>query len=271
MTNLVNEQDTKKLQDIFSSGLSPNPCNGFSSLIHTVCRRGLVSVLQLMVQHGCRLQVSDASGRTPLHEACWGGHTEEAAIIVRQDPCLLQLQCARGLLPLDYVRAEQYEEWIQFLDEHKDQFWPRKCHDFDDEDDVPFLTTCAPSSRPLPDPKNALTLDLAGKVSSGRITGAHAVMIQQGLDELEEGSENSDWTSDGGCSSWEGSDSEGDDEDDFEFGDDMQHLLDDLMVLQGFEKPDGEEDSDEASDDESCSESSYRSDDEECEEGRGFM
>lgn len=72
LINVAKHGDTKKLQEIFNAGLSPNPANSFGdSLLHMICRRGWDAVLSFLVDE-CRVdvRVSDDHGRTPLHECC---------------------------------------------------------------------------------------------------------------------------------------------------------------------------------------------------------
>ena len=70
--DLVKSNQIKKLQSLFSSGLSTNPANVHGEgLINLVCRLGAIDVLKAMIEAGCDIQVSDDYGRTPMHDACW--------------------------------------------------------------------------------------------------------------------------------------------------------------------------------------------------------
>lgn len=70
--DLVKTNQVKKLQSLFTSGLSTNPANAHGEgLINLVCRLGAIDVLKAMVAAGCDVQVSDDYGRTPMHDACW--------------------------------------------------------------------------------------------------------------------------------------------------------------------------------------------------------
>jgi hypothetical protein len=66
-------------------------------------------------------------------------------------------------------------QWIAFLDEHKDEFWPMG-------GDANKLTSSPPRRRDLQlaDPPNALSVDLAGLVSSGVVEPAQV----EAMDEL---------------------------------------------------------------------------------------
>jgi ankyrin repeat protein len=70
--DLVKNNDIDELRLLFAAGLSANPSNLHGEgLINLVCRIGAADVLQVMIEAGCDVQVSDDYGRTPLHDACW--------------------------------------------------------------------------------------------------------------------------------------------------------------------------------------------------------
>ena len=108
----------EELKEVLACGLSPNPCNSFGeSLIHTVSRCGKHQVLQVFIDNGCSLQVSDDYGRTPLHDACWAAEPafETVELIMKADRRLFFMIDARSHLPLAYVRREHWDAWIGFL------------------------------------------------------------------------------------------------------------------------------------------------------------
>jgi hypothetical protein len=76
IVDLVKKNDIDELQSLFATGLSTNPSSSHGQgLIHLVCRLGAADVLQVMIDAGCDIQVSDDYGRTPIHDACWTNYT----------------------------------------------------------------------------------------------------------------------------------------------------------------------------------------------------
>lgn len=207
LVSLVKQNQIEELNHILSAGLSPNPCNAFgSSLLQAVCRRGNVELLEVMLRHGCSLQVADEFGRTPLHDALYSKQPAFALVkrILQEDPHLVNLADARGHLAFDYVRKEHCDEWIAFLDEVVDTIWPKQV-----EQPPPHpLTLREANAQPLADPENALSLELAESVASGKLHPHEAVLLQNAdfsdldfssdydssdssLDSISEGSEES--------------------------------------------------------------------------------
>jgi len=128
------------------------------------------------------------------------------------------------MLPFEYVRKDHYAEWIKSLTKNKQRFWPKQCPL--DQQNIPFLMDTEPNSRPLPKPANALPLELAHRVASGEISGKQARMLinidDDSIYDDEDETTSSAWTTsiDGNAScEFEG----------------MDELLEDLMLLQGYE------------------------------------
>jgi hypothetical protein len=168
LVKAIHTSDVDKLSSLLACGLSPNPCNQFrDSIVDLVCKRGNAEIFRCLVDYGCDLRVCDGFGRTPLHHACWGSafHPEIANSILRNDAQQILMEDKRGQTPLEYVREAQAGDWIDFLESHKDEYFPAggalpAARDIRD-------------SRPngsLPNPLNALPLALAGALSSGQIT-----------------------------------------------------------------------------------------------------
>lgn len=182
----VSDTDGIKIRQMLASGLSPNPCNAFSeSLVHAVCRRGLPELLQVFLQAGACVHISDDYGRTPMHDACWSAQPcfETIFTLLHQGPGMLHMQDARGSLPLAYVHKDHWPVWVTFLESHRDVFWPLvvKAADQDTTDATPSTTVHAAAfepanSRPIPDPENALPIDLACLVASGRLDPAQVML-----------------------------------------------------------------------------------------------
>jgi Ankyrin repeats (many copies) len=148
-----------------------------------VCRLGSLELLQVMLDAGCDVQISDDYGRTPLHDACWAAEPalDVVQLLLDQDPRLLFMVDARGAVPLSYVQNQHYSVWIEFLSSHKEVFWPHRPSR--DRQDPPPLTLMAPHSRPVRDPDNALSLDLARMVASGRLSPEEVAMLQEDDDD----------------------------------------------------------------------------------------
>lgn len=169
---------------MLAAGLSPNPCNAFSeSLVHAVCRRGESNVLQVFLQAGASVQISDDYGRTPLHDACWAAQPsfETVMQLLTRDAALVHMQDARGALPLSYIHKDHWDAWRDFLQVHADEFWPVVGQE--PSPSPPCLQQ--PNSSPLRDPENALPADLAYLVATGRVDPLH-VMIPADYDDEDD-------------------------------------------------------------------------------------
>ena len=205
LVSLAKQNQVEQINDILACGLSPNPCNEFgSSLLQTVCRRGNVALLEVMLRHGCSLQVADEFGRTPLHDALYAKQPAFALVkrILQEDPHLINLADARGHLAFDYVRKEHCDEWIAFLDEIVDSIWPTL-----GEQPPPHpLTLRQANATPLADPEDALSLDLAEAVASGKLRPNEALLLQnEDFSDLDDSSSDYDSSYDSLCSISEGS------------------------------------------------------------------
>lgn len=166
----VHTSDVKKLGDLISCGLSPNPCNQFrDSIVDLVCKRGNEAVFACLVEHGCNLRVCDGFGRTPLHHCCWAQSdfsAEIAKTIICSDWQQLFMEDKRGQTPLEYVRDSMVTEWLHFLEDNCDEFWPVGGK-------APVILRSLKEERAdgaLPDPDNALPIPLATALSSGKVS-----------------------------------------------------------------------------------------------------
>ena len=183
--------DLKQFEKIVHAGISPNPCNAYGeSLVHTICRRGRVDFLKILLDAGCELQVSDDYGRTPLHDACWSGAPTpcfEIIDMILQEGArgktpsehvrMFHMTDARGAVPLSYVSKHHWQDWIVYLDSVKDMYWPVRDLAKLGEEEPPTLTTMPPNSRPLVKPKDCLSDRLAAEVVSGELKPSEAVML----------------------------------------------------------------------------------------------
>lgn len=204
MSKTINASDGPTLTSMMQAGLSPNPCNSFGeSLLHMVCRRGDTKLLRVLVEAGCSLQVTDDYGRTPLHDACWRADPsfDSVRLILDSDPHLVQLLDCRGTPPLAYVKPENYAKWNAFLEKKLDRFWPVRDVSKEGVDRPPPLALRPPHSLPIPDPENALPVEVASMVANGQMDPleAMALMEEDDDDSDSEGSmsdDDSDYYSD---------------------------------------------------------------------------
>eukprot|EP00797_Seminavis_robusta_P029642 Sro5_g004530.1 ANK (352) ;mRNA; f:180454-181847 len=161
LVKMVRNHDVAKFKAVVGAGISPNPCNCYGeSLLHMVCRRGDSDLLQIMLDVGSSVQVADDYGRTPLHDACWAATPSFDTVekIANRDITLFHMTDSRGAVPLSYVRREHWPQWIEFLESKKDTWWPP----VRGVDQPSVLVDVAPNEKPIPEPVNALSMELAG-------------------------------------------------------------------------------------------------------------
>jgi hypothetical protein len=118
---------------------------------------------------GCDIQVSDDNGRTPLHDACSSAEPNFRLVekLLNADKNLLFLVDIRGHSPLSNTRREHWPLWLQFIESRKNEYWPLRLGT--DGTDSLNLITLMPHSRPVHDPKHALSLNICRMVSSGSL------------------------------------------------------------------------------------------------------
>jgi ankyrin repeat protein len=218
LVRLVKGEEVETLSALMSAGLSPNAANMFGeSICHLTCRLGLGRVLKVLIDCGCDLEVCDDYGRTPLHDACWAPKPAiDVVDFLMTAGCtethhLFTMVDSRGCSPLSYVRRKHWSQWIQFLESKKDTYWPVRSHS-DDKKEAPAITTQQPFSRPIPDPVNALSLELASMVASGAIPPSEARKIMEAESSSEESDESDYSTSEDDTES--NSDNDDDDDED---------------------------------------------------------
>ena len=175
LVKAVHSGDTQALKSLLDCGLSSNPCNSFGdSILSLVCKRGDEAMFQVFVDHGCDLQVSDSFGRTPLHHVAWAGTFSKLIIksILDQDLHQLLVQDKQGKCALEYVRKERFPDWLAFLKESLNTYWPL------DKSISPLLATTLPRERgPAPDPVEAVSVELATQVAMGKISVEEVAMM----------------------------------------------------------------------------------------------
>ncbi|CAJ1955127.1 unnamed protein product [Cylindrotheca closterium] len=167
----VHTSDEKALSELMKCGLSPNPCNQFrDSILDLVCKRGNFVIFDCLIQHGTDLQTMDGFGRTPLHHCCWASSFCRPIVdaILERDPMQLMIEDKRGQTPLEYVRADLASDWIHYLESSLHKYWGNT---------IPTLSS-PKAKRPsgtLPDPPNAMPVNLAAMVSSGKLLPAQVI------------------------------------------------------------------------------------------------
>ena len=172
--------DMEAVQEILQLGLSPNACNMHGeSIVHSVCRRSDIQMLDVLLQAGCDIQVSDDNGRTPLHDACWAPEPNFALIekLLERDKNMLYMMDSRGHLPLSHTRKHHWSGWLQFLQSKKDDYWPRVGASSCSMNES-ALALLEPNSRPVRDPSVTLTLSLTKMVAGGKLKPKEARFMQ---------------------------------------------------------------------------------------------
>ena len=223
LVKIVRNHDVEAFREILQSGISPNPCNSFGeSLLHMVCRRGDSDLLEIMLEVGSSVQIADDYGRTPLHDACWAAEPsfKTVELVADRDITLFHMTDSRGAVPMSYVRREHWPQWIEFLESKKDTWWPP----ITGEDSPSFLVDVAPNEKPIPEPKNALSVELAGMVASGVMSANEARILQEEGDTVD----NTEYDSDG-VSDSDDDDDESDSDDDSSFDSDYDSDDDESM------------------------------------------
>jgi hypothetical protein len=198
---IIRDKDEHRVREILTCGISPNACNKYGeSLLHKVCKSGQDKLIRVFLNCGADIQVSDGAGRTPIHDVCYGSKPsfKTFELLLKQDPNLIRMMDGSGVLPLAYVRKEQYGAWNTFLASILDVYWnPRDASACNQG--PPSLALEKANSRPAADHEHALSLELAVLVSSGRIDPEDAIEAQfeaDGDDEDESWADTEDVSTD---------------------------------------------------------------------------
>jgi hypothetical protein len=206
---VIRNKDTHRVREMLTCGISPNACNKYGeTLLHKVCKSGQDKLLQVFLDCGADIQISDGAGRTPMHDACHGakGSFKTFEILLKTDPHLIRMMDGSGALPLSYVPKEQYGAWNSYLASILDVYWNLSGDSM--SEGPPPLALEKANSRPAEDPDHALSIELATLVSSGKMKPEDAIEAQMEADDDETTlNDDSDYDSD----------EEDDDEDEMEF------------------------------------------------------
>ena len=195
---VVLDKDPHALLDMLACGISPNACNKFGeSLLHRVCNFGQDKLLKIFLDCSADIQISDGAGRTPMHEVCRRPRPsfKTFELLLQQDSRLIHMQDTAGAAPLSFVRADQYGAWNKFLESILDTYWkPREASA--GLQGPPPLALEKSNSRQVPDPDNALPLELAALVSSGRMEPEEAITTNNPAEDDEDSTWDDDDSSD---------------------------------------------------------------------------
>jgi len=121
----------KKLHS--EEGQTMNCFNRFGeSLLTMACRRGFEAIVEfLLEQSDVDVRISDDSGRTVMHDACWNPSPQLKICqwIMARDPSLFFIADNRGCTPFEYARPEHWGTWRQFLLDNKDSLQALRADD----------------------------------------------------------------------------------------------------------------------------------------------
>jgi len=282
VVHAIRRQDARLLNRLCKAGLSPNPCNRHGdSIIHMVCRRGYLELLQVLLENGATVQCTDDLGRTPLHEACWTMTPNWHLIttLLRHDKHLLQAMDCYGNTPFCYISSALHSKWIEYLqgccshsssspdgngngksdrDENggnggnedgsvsigisiMDELWPVMSPKAKDE--PPRLTKYRPHYFPVPNPKNSIPLEMVKLIANGKMEPEAAYFYHDDISDSDD-----DDSSDGEEDSFADDVNAASDDDDDDDADEDESLtsmgVDDemILVMRDFDDDDDDDD-----------------------------
>ena len=185
LIGLIRRHDVENFEELMKAGLSSNPCNQYSeSVAHTVCRHGSKPMMDVLLERGCDFRTADDYGRSPLHDACWAAEPAFQVVeeILKFDVRMFHMIDARGHCPLNYVRKEHYGDWIAFIEQNADKYWPKRSVAKDGEQGPPELMMMKPHTRIVGNPKDALPDEMASMVAAGKLSAQEARMLLEDND-----------------------------------------------------------------------------------------
>ena len=184
LTEAIQMIGVSRLRQLLDVGLSPNACNAHGeSVVHMACRMGKKGCLQVLLDYGCSIQVSDDYGRTPLHSACLcrEANFEIVDMLLERDARLVSIEDNRRVLPLSYLRSEQWTAWTKYLMSRKKKYWPERDIVKQGVQPDPPLTLHGPNTNTIPEPKDPLPQELVRMVANGRMQPMEAVLLKDDL------------------------------------------------------------------------------------------
>lgn len=119
VVSAVRTNDLEALKSLQSDGQILNCFNRFGeSLLTMACRRGFEDIVAyLLDQPDIDIRISDDSGRTVLHDACWNPSPQLNICkwILEREPALFFVLDNRGCSAFHYARPEHWGIWRRFL------------------------------------------------------------------------------------------------------------------------------------------------------------
>lgn len=137
----IRKNNLPKLKELHSQKkLNVDACNKFGdSVLHLACRRSHTEIAKFLLEHGANVHVHDDYKRTPLHDALWTTEPNPLLIdtLMKHGACYqIIMEDVRGFTPFDYVRQENWGQWLRFLWERKSNLKVSEVHPSSDEDEL---------------------------------------------------------------------------------------------------------------------------------------
>lgn len=113
---MAEDGDTEMVRILLQAGADPEiqDWKGMTAL-HSACKSRVDSCVDALLEHPCKLDKLTDEARSPLHTACWAGHTHAVKRLVQLAPGLVWKSDAFGNTPLELV--EQLIEHPEALTE----------------------------------------------------------------------------------------------------------------------------------------------------------
>jgi hypothetical protein len=239
VVDLIRKEDVEGLEEVIEAGLSPNASNSYGeSIVHQICRRCSVLMLDVLLRANCEVISSDDHGRIPLHYACWAPEPNFPLVerLLETDMRLLHMVDARGHTPLSYTRQDHWSEWLQFLNAKKEIYWPRRSKE---EAAAAMDLTSALNAAPIrrAATENEISIEMAKMVAEGKLTPKEAIYLRSQGDE----------------STSDDSDDDDDDSDEDDSEDDSESYDDEDSVTEEGEDDEASEETPTAEENPACS------------------
>jgi len=85
--------------------------------LHWASRTGMTSTVELLLQHGAKVNAKDLSGETPLHKAAWRNQTETVEELIKHGASIEETN-KEGKKPIDL--ATDYKTRVALLPKDED-------------------------------------------------------------------------------------------------------------------------------------------------------
>lgn len=107
--------DATALSRLLREGGDANEQNQEGTALHCAVGIGDVSIVQLLIEHGARVDAVDSNGWTPLHRATWRGDFEVARCLIDAGANLGIRDSLRGMTPIDMAREKRDSQLVGLL------------------------------------------------------------------------------------------------------------------------------------------------------------